>query len=121
MTTEHALRIFESGFSHPDFALTQEGNKAYEIACQAMREKIERENLDKLSNILLESELQNMDGVPVKVKIMNKFSDGLPDYISVGVLTMNDPNDSDNGAYVYGSFYSITRYGKTWVAYRYTL
>ena len=44
MTTEHALRSFESGFSHPDFALTQEGNEAYEIACQAMREKIEREN-----------------------------------------------------------------------------
>ena len=44
MTIEHALASFESGFPHPDFALTKEGNEAYEIACQAMREKIEREN-----------------------------------------------------------------------------
>lgn len=44
MTTEHALASFESGFSAPDFNLTQEGNKAYEIAYQAMREKNEREN-----------------------------------------------------------------------------
>lgn len=61
MTTERALASFESGFSHPDFALTTEGTEAYEIACQAMREKIERENQEPLTF----DELMNMKGEPV--------------------------------------------------------
>lgn len=115
MTTEHALRSFESGFSHPDFALTTEGAEAYEIACQAMREKIERENPKPLTL----DELRNMNGKPVWIE--KKYSD-LESYFGIVCLSFNQE-------YVM-SFIAVTQgyamlkvhfseYGATWLAYKY--
>lgn len=60
-------------------------------------------------------QLRKMDDRPVKVKNLEYEERNL----STGVVTMCDPNDSDNGVCVGCSFYCIQNYGKTWVAYSY--
>lgn len=65
---------------------------------------------------LTSEQLREMDGQPVKFRnLENPESKKLP----TGVVTMYDPNDSDNGVDVGCGFYSIREYGRTWVAYPY--
>ena len=56
-----------------------------------------------------------MDRQPVKVKNLEDEEGG----INIGVVTMFDPNDSDNGVNVGCAFFCIKEYGKTWIAYAY--
>lgn len=60
-------------------------------------------------------QLRGMDDQPVKVKNLRYAESGL----NTGVLTMYDPNDSDNGVYVGCTFFCIKDYGKIWLAYAY--
>lgn len=108
MTTEHALASFESGFSHPDFALTTEGTEAYEIACQAMREKIERENPKPLTL----DELRNMNGQPVWVENIS-----IPKRSRWAVIEFTDVDNVIG--FTDDKYKLVSRYGETWVAYKY--
>lgn len=58
-------------------------------------------------------QLRGMDDQPVKVKNLKYAEGGL----NTGVVTMYDPNDSDNGVYVGCTFFCIKDYGKIWLAY----
>lgn len=60
-------------------------------------------------------QLRGMDDQPVKVKNLRYAESGL----NTGVVTMYDPNDSDNGVYVGCTFFCIKDYGKIWLAYAY--
>lgn len=60
-------------------------------------------------------QLREMDRQPVKVKNLEDEEGG----INIGVVTMFDPNDSDNGVNVGCAFFCIKEYGKTWIAYAY--
>lgn len=71
-----------------------------------------------MSEPLTLEQLREMDDRPVKVRnLENPESEKLP----TGVITMCDPNDSDNGVDVGCGFYSIRDYGRTWVAYPYRM
>lgn len=112
MTTEHALASFESGFSHPDFALTTEGAEAYEIACQAMREKIEREN----PNPITWEEMKQMNEEPVYiVDLLGEGRTGWHilswDYRKSGQYLVLSSRHC-NG-------FLSEEYGETWVCYKY--
>lgn len=61
-------------------------------------------------------QLREMDDQPVKVQNL-EYPSG--EKLPTGVVTMYDPNDSDNGVDVGCGFYSIREYGRTWVAYPY--
>lgn len=60
-------------------------------------------------------ELRNMNNMAVTVELIKSSNHG----ITTGVVTMTDPNDSDNGVYLGGTLYSINSYGEQWVAYEY--
>ena len=60
-------------------------------------------------------QLREMDRQPVKVKNLEDEEGG----INIGVVTMFDPNDSDNGVNVGCAFFCIKEYGETWIAYAY--
>lgn len=64
---------------------------------------------------ITEEQLREMDRQPVKVKNLEDEEGG----INIGVVTMFDPNDSDNGVNVGCAFFCIKEYGETWLAYAY--
>lgn len=82
-----------------------------------VRRTVESIDIDPIYGRPMTAEqLRNMDGQPVKVKDLAYVThENLP----TGVVTMNDPNDSDNGVYVGYSLHCIKDYGKGWIAYEY--
>ena len=60
-------------------------------------------------------QLRGMDDKAVRVRVLESDCQGL----HTGIVTMNDPNDSDNGVYAGCAFRCIKDYGKTWLAYDY--
>lgn len=82
--------------------------KALNIAIVALRNY-------PISEPLTLEQLRDMDDQPVKVKTL-EYEEGS---LSTGVVSMCDPNDSDNGVYVGCSFHCIQDYGRAWIAYSY--
>lgn len=82
-----------------------------------VRRTVESIDIDPIYGRPMTAEqLRNMDGQPVKVKDLAYVThENLP----TGVVTMNDPNDGDNGVYVGYSLHCIKDYGKDWLAYAY--
>lgn len=72
-------------------------------------------NNKNVGKALTLEQLRKMNDQPVKVKNLEFDYGG----ICTGVVTMSDPNESENGVDVGCSFYCIKDYGKTWIAYSY--
>lgn len=110
MELEYAIKCLETGTKMPDFyASNEDVDEACKIACEAIKEKMERDNPQPLA----EDEFHEMDGNPVWIQ------------------NLEQPEKSqwrlchwDRGKYlvlqgICVQGYVMEEYGKAWIAYKY--
>lgn len=114
---EYAIKCLETGTKMPDFyASNEDVDEACKIACEAIKEKVERNNPQPLA----EDELRGMEGQPVWIHTFS--SKNKKTYISEWALVASAGQSFVTFARcrAHGRIERMfSEYGKTWIAYKY--